>query len=371
MILALDCEADQAAALVAGTNAQDFYPRMDGGEMWSRWDMQDDPPDILITNYVMLNIMLMRAFEETVFQQTRDWLAEDDRRVFYLVVDELHSYRGTAGTEVGYLLRVFLDRIGLLDRPDQLRVIASSASLSSGSEGLAYLENFFGRSRSRFTVISGNIVPPDDASRTSVRGAAAALATLGSGLRSPDPAVRTTAAQAFQQAIAPLTTQQTTCELALHEGLSHLNAADAIRLGCRIPPRSCEGTLAGTVTGAARTSLSDGNAAFYTAGTGLAGLPVLIEQGTGAGQSNVILFNTAQELTLKYRWDTVPDQTSRYRITPQLPPKPSQHIAAELFPPGERDRSQRSGRGSNHSARICQGRLRQPAIVSPGAYLHA
>src|SRR5439155_25220825 len=109
-------------------------------------------------------IRLMRAFVGGIFKQTRGWLDGDRGRVFYLVVDELHSYRGTAGTEVGYLLRVLLDRLGLLDRPDQLRIIASSASLSSGAEGLQYLEHFFGRDRHRFTVLSGEIVPPEPAS---------------------------------------------------------------------------------------------------------------------------------------------------------------------------------------------------------------
>ena len=32
--------------------------------MWSRFDMQDAPPDILITNYTMMRIMLGRPFEE-------------------------------------------------------------------------------------------------------------------------------------------------------------------------------------------------------------------------------------------------------------------------------------------------------------------
>ena len=40
------------------------------------------------------------------------------------------------GTEVAYLLRVLLDRIGLTERPDQLRIIASSASLEAGGESL-------------------------------------------------------------------------------------------------------------------------------------------------------------------------------------------------------------------------------------------
>ncbi len=72
--------------------------------MWSRWDMQDNPPDILVTNYVMLNIMLMREAETPIFNQTREWLQADPSHVFHLVVDELHTYRGTAGTEVAYLL---------------------------------------------------------------------------------------------------------------------------------------------------------------------------------------------------------------------------------------------------------------------------
>ena len=76
--------------------------------MWSRWDMQDHPPDITITNYSMLNIMLMRSIEAPIFDQTRQWLQQDGERVFHLVVDELHSYRGTPGTEVAYLIRVLL-----------------------------------------------------------------------------------------------------------------------------------------------------------------------------------------------------------------------------------------------------------------------
>jgi ATP-dependent helicase YprA (DUF1998 family) len=145
------------AQLVAGSAAARFFPTVDGGEMWSRWDMQDHPPEILITNYSMLNIMLMRSIEAGIFEQTRDWLSQDESRVFHLVVDELHTYRGTPGTEVAYLIRVLLDRLGLSPDSDQLRIIASSASLSGDNTGLSYLEAFFGRDRSRFRIISGDI----------------------------------------------------------------------------------------------------------------------------------------------------------------------------------------------------------------------
>jgi ATP-dependent helicase YprA (DUF1998 family) len=92
------------AAAVAGSDASLFFQTLDegGAEMWSRWDMQDQPPDLLITNYSMLNIMLMRSVEAGIFDQTRAWLAADRNNIFHLAVDELHSYRGTPGTEVAY-----------------------------------------------------------------------------------------------------------------------------------------------------------------------------------------------------------------------------------------------------------------------------
>ena len=130
-----------------------FFPSTDpdASEMWSRWDMQDHPPDILITNYSMLNIMLTRDLEQPIFEKTKKWLEEPDS-VFHLVVDELHSYRGTAGSEVAYLLRTLFNRLGLDPDSPKLRIIASSASLE-GDEGREYLSQFFAREKD-FEIIS-------------------------------------------------------------------------------------------------------------------------------------------------------------------------------------------------------------------------
>ncbi len=124
-----------------------FFPStdVDTAEMWSRWDMQDHPPDILITNYSMLNIMLIRDLEQPIFETTKAWLEREDS-VFHLVVDELHSYRGTAGSEVAYLLRTLFNRLGLKPDSPKLRIIASSASLE-GHEGNEYLRQFFARGK--------------------------------------------------------------------------------------------------------------------------------------------------------------------------------------------------------------------------------
>ena len=135
----------------------DYFQNPDGSEMWSRWDMQESPPDILITNYSMLNIMLMRSVEENIFESTKNWLAADrENHHFHLVVDELHTYRGTPGTEVGYLLRAFLHRIGLDPDSQQLRIIATSASIEDDDESKRYLQEFFGREESSFEIVPGN-----------------------------------------------------------------------------------------------------------------------------------------------------------------------------------------------------------------------
>lgn len=124
------------------------------GEMLTRWDMVAAAPDILITNTSMLNIMLMRDVEARIFEQTRDWLAASKDNVFSLVVDELHSYRGTQGTEVALIVRNLLDRLGLEPGSGQLRCIATSASLD-GEAGKEYLEQFFGVDRNTFSIFKG------------------------------------------------------------------------------------------------------------------------------------------------------------------------------------------------------------------------
>jgi DEAD/DEAH box helicase domain-containing protein len=142
-------------AIQNNPDVQYHFPDLNGGEMWSRWDMQLTPPDIMITNYSMLNIMLMRETEQRIFEQTREWL-RDKKNTFSLVVDELHSYRGTAGTEVAYILRLLFDRIGLEPNSPQLRILATSASINDDSS--SFLEEFFGRPKERFRIIKADSI---------------------------------------------------------------------------------------------------------------------------------------------------------------------------------------------------------------------
>ena len=144
-----------------------YFPNVDGGEMWSRWDMQETPPDILITNYSMLNIMMMRQVEASMFDKTRAWLRSDSSNRFFLIVDELHSYRGTPGTEVAYILRLLLDRLGLSTESDQLVLMATSASVDDTAESRKFLHEFFGRDN--FEIVSENQKLPAEGSRNNMR----------------------------------------------------------------------------------------------------------------------------------------------------------------------------------------------------------
>ena len=126
-----------------------IFPSLDGGEMLSRWDMQETPPDLLVTNASMLGAMLSREVEEPIFEKTRDWLRGNDDAYFYLVFDELHLIRGSAGTEVSFLIKSLIQRLGLDDpaHRHKLRILASSASLpmdgEPGVQSRKYLRDLF------------------------------------------------------------------------------------------------------------------------------------------------------------------------------------------------------------------------------------
>ena len=80
-----------------------------------------DPPDILLTNYVMLDLVLTRPEE-------RKHLIGAAKGLWFLVLDELHTYRGRQGADVAMLVRRVRDAC---ESPG-LQVVGTSATMASG-----------------------------------------------------------------------------------------------------------------------------------------------------------------------------------------------------------------------------------------------
>ncbi|WP_280332725.1 DEAD/DEAH box helicase [Nocardia wallacei] len=186
--------ADLKASRDAGRTDIDLsqFTNPRSGEMITRWDMIGHAPDVLVTNYSMLNTTMMRHFEDPIFEQTAAWLRSDPEHVFTLVVDELHLYRGTQGSEVAMIVRALLRRLGLSPQSPQVRVIATSASLTESKSGLDYLEQFFGVERSTFSIQPGRqlaITTPETITADDVRqgrlGSAAVSHALTAACQDP------------------------------------------------------------------------------------------------------------------------------------------------------------------------------------------
>ncbi|KAA6340974.1 ATP-dependent RNA helicase SrmB [termite gut metagenome] len=165
------------------------FSRLDGAEMRTRFDMQITPPDIMITNFSMLSIMMMRDIENSIFEKTKNWLECEDlpeserkqerkERIFHIIIDELHLYRGGSGSETAYIIRMLLNRIGLAPDSDQLRILASSASLE-GEEGKNFLKSFFGVERKEISIIEGTEIKPQGETQTPLKSLVAEFEKLG------------------------------------------------------------------------------------------------------------------------------------------------------------------------------------------------
>lgn len=132
----------------------------DDRELITRDEVQRTCPDILITNYSMLEYMLMRPIERSIFKQTTEWLESNPGNRLILVLDEAHMYRGTGGAEVALLIRRLMARLQI--SRDRLQCILTSASLGEGAEAEAAVLDFAGKltgltseSNRRFKLIKG------------------------------------------------------------------------------------------------------------------------------------------------------------------------------------------------------------------------
>ncbi|MFI6040920.1 DEAD/DEAH box helicase [Nocardia sp. NPDC051321] len=124
----------------------------DDPELLTRHEVLAAPPDVLITNYSMLEYMLMRPLERPVFDATRQWLVDKPDEKFLLIVDEAHLYRGAAGAEVALLLRRLRSRLGI--PAERLQVICTSASFSSAEYARNFSAQLTGKKPSDFRTVT-------------------------------------------------------------------------------------------------------------------------------------------------------------------------------------------------------------------------
>lgn len=124
----------------------------DDPELLTRHEVLSAPPDVIITNYSMLEYMLMRPLERPVFDDTRQWLADNPEEKFLLVVDEAHLYRGAAGAEVALLLRRLRSRLGI--SPERLQVITTSASFTTPEYARSFAAQLTGKDPSDFRTVT-------------------------------------------------------------------------------------------------------------------------------------------------------------------------------------------------------------------------
>ena len=103
----------------------------DGGPTFARYTGQEssaerlalaeNPPDILLTNFMMLELILTR------YEEVDRKVVDHCQGLEFLVMDELHTYRGRQGADVAMLVRRLRQRL----KADNLLCIGTSATMSS------------------------------------------------------------------------------------------------------------------------------------------------------------------------------------------------------------------------------------------------
>ena len=102
-------------------------PNDEDAELITRFEMQQFCPDILITNYSMLEYMLLRPREKKIWEDTREWLNESEKNKLLFIIDEAHMYRGSSGGEVALLIRRLFYKLGI--RRNRVQFILTTASM--------------------------------------------------------------------------------------------------------------------------------------------------------------------------------------------------------------------------------------------------
>ena len=115
-----------------GLHEGKHIPNDEDAELITRFEMQQFCPDILITNYSMLEYMLLRPREQKIWDDTRKWLTMNPENKLLFVIDEAHMYRGSSGGEVALLIRRLFHKLGI--SRDRVQFILTTASMPNKNQ---------------------------------------------------------------------------------------------------------------------------------------------------------------------------------------------------------------------------------------------
>lgn len=127
--------------------------RNEDPELFLRHEAQEGIPDLLVTNYSMLEYMLLRPIERDIFRATAAYYKDNPDQRLLLILDEAHLYRGAQGTEVAMLIRRLRKRLGL--PLEQFQVICTSASFSNPNAAKRFAADLAGKPEGGFDVLTG------------------------------------------------------------------------------------------------------------------------------------------------------------------------------------------------------------------------
>ena len=137
-------------------------------------------PHILLTNPSMLEYMLVRDADQEIFERSKGKLR-------WIIIDEAHTYSGSAAIELAYLIKRVLSAFGVCR--DQVRFVCTSATIgdkSNPKELLGFIESIIGKysvsSNKKLIHIDGN----RKVSNISLNDVEVALKTVGLNLRATD-----------------------------------------------------------------------------------------------------------------------------------------------------------------------------------------
>lgn len=126
----IPAKADMEGFLEGLHNSR-HIPNDEDAELITRFEMQQFCPDILITNYSMLEYMLLRPRESKIWNDTKKWLESSIDNKLLFVIDEAHMYRGSSGGEVALLIRRLFHKLGITR--DRVQFILTTASMPDGN----------------------------------------------------------------------------------------------------------------------------------------------------------------------------------------------------------------------------------------------